>query len=148
MARTNQSKDETRQTIMNAQIANNNNTAAATITAKVEMRESRYGNPQPTLALEVAIARRYGPIEVQRLINAIGLRAAAEVEFTLGLLGDKEWMVNQPEEVGPTTKLPSCWTQKLEIRLEGSDRARDATAMEALTRAASQSVGWLPRCNK
>jgi hypothetical protein len=133
--------------IMNAQIANNN-TATATIAAKVEMRESRYGNPQPTLAIEIAIARSYGPIEVQRLVSAIGLRAAAEVEFALGLLRDKEWLVNQPDEVGPTTKLPSGWTQKLEIRLEGSDRAREATAMEALAQAASQSVGWLPRCNK
>jgi hypothetical protein len=132
---------------MSAQIAKNN-TATATIAAKVEMRESRYGNAQPTLALEIAIARSYGPIEVQRLVSSIGLRAAAEVEFALGLLRDKEWLVNQPEEVGPTTKLPIGWTQKVEIRLEGSDRAREATAMAALAQAASQSVGWIPRCNK
>jgi hypothetical protein len=54
---------------MNTRITNNT-TATATIAAKVEMRESRYGNPQPTLALEISIARWGYPVRsVSRVMS-------------------------------------------------------------------------------
>ena len=105
--------------------------------AEAVLRESEYGNEQPTLVVatrttDVACALRHN--------RAIGLRAAAEVELALAAVADKSWTVNDPAWADEQ-RLPTGWRTCWLITLEGVRGAQAEVAMRALTKVAEMLRG-------